>query len=1017
MMKKIIGIILCMLMISTACGSVFGYSTNNENEKLNNIDYKNLNLDEIYYGTDQDNEESNNNEESDIESTEILDSDNSYNTNVGTNSYYGIISEDAYNPRVSRGENNQYYSVVLVDDGDHPEQYVEIYKNTGNPATDPWEYVNDMWSSSYAFLSADIEVVSSDDRIYVVGGSAGQLTVAWYSMSNPETYDFAGWAIEHNGNPEVSITSDEVDYKGNSVKLYCSFLLSSYKVGIVKINRDLTEGGSWYYDDYCPPGAPLYLPEGNAIAYCPQNDAILVLYGGRGDTFVLQGLNRGSGTWDKKSYVIDDMFYDRFASGIACMYGGHVLVTGYGAIGDGLDKDIIFTYSSTGGNTWWNERYFEQGGEQTHPSCAANDNGYFSILHYDSQNGMRTKRIIYSDLPAGAWSVSTIDSTHYYDGLSSACMQDGTDPKCGGAYASGGHSQHTSYFGWNGNPPPANLEWNPTSHDFGSIFVEQQSSTYDFVLTNTGGTATSGTVSTTGDFHISGSASYSLDPSNSKTFQVYFKPTITGQRTGTLKASSANNPVASLSGTGVLDNQPPNAPSTPSGPSSGDTGISYEYSTSTIDPDGDQIKYGWDWNGNGNVDEWTSLYSSGSTCSKSHSWSSEGTYNVKVKAEDSNGAQSSWSSAKTVTISGGSEEVYLEEAITCGWSNVETGEHGPLKTDFDLGEEVHFYLDWASENHDFYGDTVAYEWFHNDESWYYDYLITEHWTSVYWINNWAPPTSGTGYIKAFWNGQYLGKTNDYTVLGSILEYSTDNIDFGNKVQGQGDTKTFEIWNGGTGSLSYSISENINWITVSPTSGSSTGEHDTITLTITNTESLIPNTYEGDIQITSDSGSGTIHVILTIVEPSPKVNVEDSISISANPGEHITRTFYIYNSGYEGSELDWKIVIDWPDWGNGWTCSPLQGDDLQTSGKHQVTLEFDAPDNKDTFSGSIRVENRDDSSDYDILSLSCSTSKSKTVNSRSLDNIVQKFSEYFPFFGRVLELLNNIINKKLTLFNN
>ena len=97
-------------------------------------------------------------------------------------------------------------------------------------------------------------------------------------------------------------------------------------------------------------------------------------------------------------------------------------------------------------------------------------------------------------------------------------------------------------------------------------------------------------------------------------------------------------------------NQPPATPSKPSGPTSGYVGEIYTYSTSTTDPEGDQVKYGWDWNGDYVVDEWTGYYSSGVTCSRSHSWDSEGIYRIRVKAKDANGAESGWSQSLTVTI-------------------------------------------------------------------------------------------------------------------------------------------------------------------------------------------------------------------------------------------------------------------------------------------------------------------------------------------------------------------------------
>ncbi len=101
---------------------------------------------------------------------------------------------------------------------------------------------------------------------------------------------------------------------------------------------------------------------------------------------------------------------------------------------------------------------------------------------------------------------------------------------------------------------------------------------------------------------------------------------------------------------GNVVNNPPTTPSTPSGPSSGNTGVQYAYSASSFDPDGDSIKYGWDWNGDGIVDEWSDLMPSGSTSTRSHSWSSPGNYYVRVKAQDSKGSESAWSQSMMVSI-------------------------------------------------------------------------------------------------------------------------------------------------------------------------------------------------------------------------------------------------------------------------------------------------------------------------------------------------------------------------------
>ncbi len=96
-------------------------------------------------------------------------------------------------------------------------------------------------------------------------------------------------------------------------------------------------------------------------------------------------------------------------------------------------------------------------------------------------------------------------------------------------------------------------------------------------------------------------------------------------------------------------NSPPAKPSI-NGPSSGNTGSLLTFRASSTDPDGDKIKYGFDWNGDGIVDVWSSLFNSGQTADISHSWSNEGTFHVRAKAQDEHGAESGWSDEKTVVI-------------------------------------------------------------------------------------------------------------------------------------------------------------------------------------------------------------------------------------------------------------------------------------------------------------------------------------------------------------------------------
>ena len=141
-------------------------------------------------------------------------------------------------------------------------------------------------------------------------------------------------------------------------------------------------------------------------------------------------------------------------------------------------------------------------------------------------------------------------------------------------------------------------------------------------------------------------------------------------------------------------NDPPETPSKPLGPSTGNTGISYTFETSTIDPDGDSVKYGWDWDGDGTVDEWSNLKTSGATDTRSHTWVVPGMYTIKVIAEDEHGAQSSYSLGKTVTIT--ANQPPNKPRLT-GPSSGKTGTsytYTAESTDDD-GDNLYYLFDWG----------------------------------------------------------------------------------------------------------------------------------------------------------------------------------------------------------------------------------------------------------------------------------------------------------------------------------
>ena len=76
-----------------------------------------------------------------------------------------------------------------------------------------------------------------------------------------------------------------------------------------------------------------------------------------------------------------------------------------------------------------------------------------------------------------------------------------------------------------------------------------------------------------------------------------------------------------------------------SGPSSGKVDVFYEFCAKSNDPNGDEIRYYFDWGDNTNSD-WTDYKASGTNVCKSHTYTSKGTYTIRVIVEDIDKMQS-----------------------------------------------------------------------------------------------------------------------------------------------------------------------------------------------------------------------------------------------------------------------------------------------------------------------------------------------------------------------------------------
>ena len=189
------------------------------------------------------------------------------------------------------------------------------------------------------------------------------------------------------------------------------------------------------------------------------------------------------------------------------------------------------------------------------------------------------------------------------------------------------------------SPPTCTLSADPTSGDV-SLFT-----TFSMSASDSDGTIESWELDVDNDGNAEYFGNDTLPASQIHTYStsgvftakltVWDDDGATGSRTVTITVNPPNSP--------------PNTPIIPSGKTNGRINRNYRYRTSTTDPNGDQVYYWFDWD-DGTNSGWLGPYNSGRTISTNHKWTSEGTYEVIVKAKDSHGAESGWSDPLTVII-------------------------------------------------------------------------------------------------------------------------------------------------------------------------------------------------------------------------------------------------------------------------------------------------------------------------------------------------------------------------------
>ncbi|MEK7354440.1 MAG: CARDB domain-containing protein, partial [Chloroflexota bacterium] len=136
-------------------------------------------------------------------------------------------------------------------------------------------------------------------------------------------------------------------------------------------------------------------------------------------------------------------------------------------------------------------------------------------------------------------------------------------------------------------------------------------------------------------------------------------------------------------------------------------------------------------------------------------------------------------------------------------------------------------------------------------------------------------------------------------------------DFGVVPEGNTGNWSFAITNSGTGILEWTLADDRSWITLNPTSGTTTSETDNVTVTI-NTAGLAPGvTHSGSVTISSNGGNVTGTMAVSVVALPVDLTVT---SLTSNPaeitdGNTVNLTAKVQNVGTGRTLSDFYVRFD------------------------------------------------------------------------------------------------------------
>jgi len=172
----------------------------------------------------------------------------------------------------------------------------------------------------------------------------------------------------------------------------------------------------------------------------------------------------------------------------------------------------------------------------------------------------------------------------------------------------------------------------------------------------------------------------------------------------------------------------------------------------------------------------------------------------------------------------------------------------------------------------------------------------------------------------------------------ILSLTPSSLEFVAEVGGSNPSnRSFQILNAGTGSFTYSISENIPWLAVSPVGGGQVPPSATKTVSV-DISQLPAGTYQGDVVVAAQGAQGSpaaVHVNLTVIQHpvlSLSTDLLDYVA-ALGGGNPLSQDFQILNLGT--GILDYTISesISWL------SVTPMTGGPVPPDANEVVSVDI------------------------------------------------------------------------------